>query len=84
MSRDRFEKAAFVAHLEQQKAKLGNASSAGDDDGGTPADAAATTPAAAPAKAGPRKTAELNPARAAAFVDLVHTLVNANEFTYRF
>jgi hypothetical protein len=27
---------------------------------------------------------KLNPARAAAFVDLVHAVANSNEFSYRF
>ena len=90
-SADRYEKAAFVAHLDQQKTKLASAAGAGDDDGGgaAAADAAADGKAAAgkaAAKAGKGKgpQAELSPARATAFVDLVHTLVNANEFTYRF
>ncbi|NRF70585.1 DUF1553 domain-containing protein [Aquincola sp. S2] len=76
---DRFEKAAFIGHLDQQKAQLGSSAGAGDDDGGAPAEASPTPP-----KGAPQKQAALSPARASAFVDLVHTLVNANEFTYRF
>ncbi len=72
---DRYERAAFVSHLDQQQAKLRSSSAAaGDDDGG----------AAAPAGTSAPLKAETRAARATAFVDLVHTLVNANEFTYRF
>jgi hypothetical protein len=80
---DRYEQAALVAHLDQQKTRLGSGSGAGDDDGGAPAPADAAGTAGTP-KPGPRREAGLSPARATAFVDLVHTLVNANEFTYRF
>ena len=66
---DRFEKAALVKYLDQQQAKL-KTSAGSDDDGDDDA------PGAGAAKA--------NPARAAAFVDLVHALANANEFIYRF
>ncbi len=33
---------------------------------------------------GLKDTQSLNPIRAAAFVDLVHVVVNSNDFTYRF
>jgi hypothetical protein len=33
---------------------------------------------------GLKDTRVLNPVRAAAFVDLVHTVANSNEFSYRF
>ncbi|HSW09238.1 DUF1549 and DUF1553 domain-containing protein [Aquabacterium sp.] len=71
---DRFEKAAFVKHLETQQDKLAKAAGDGESD-----DSTSGTPGSG--KAG---KAKLNPARAAAFVDLVHALANANEFTYRF
>ncbi|MCV2355668.1 DUF1549 and DUF1553 domain-containing protein [Paucibacter sp. B2R-40] len=74
-SADRFERASFVKHLETQQEKLAKAQP-GDEEGD---DAAAGGTAAK--KAGANK---LNPARAAAFVDMVHALANANEFTYRF
>ena len=75
---DRYERNAFVAHLDAlaTKRKTTAAGEAPDDGGGIVA-AAAAVPATSPLK-GPSK------ARAAAFVDLVHTLVNTNEFTYRF
>jgi hypothetical protein len=67
-SADRFEKASFLKYLDEQQEKRAKAR-AGDDEDSTVA-----------AKA----DAKLNPARAAAFVDLVHALANANEFNYRF
>lgn len=77
-SPDRYERNAFVAYLEAQAAKRKTvAAGESPDDGGGVAAAAAAVTATAPLK-GPSK------ARAAAFVDLVHTLVNTNEFTYRF
>ena len=33
---------------------------------------------------GPKNSNGIDPHRANAFVDLVHALINANEFTYRF
>jgi hypothetical protein len=69
---DRFEKNAFVKYLEQQEAKQRKAAPADEDEDDAP---------------GARKdgaAAKANPARAAAFVDLVHALANANEFIYRF
>lgn len=75
---DRYERQALLAHLDAQAAKR-KSSTAGEspDDGGGVAAAAGAVSAASPVR-GPSK------ARAAAFVDLVHTLVNTNEFTYRF
>lgn len=75
---DRYERTAFLAYLDQQAAKRRKSAGSGDDtDDGGNATVATAAPTASPAK-GPSK------ARAAAFVDLVHTLVNTNEFTYRF
>ena len=76
---DRYERTAFLSYLDQQAAKRKKSGTGDDsaDDGGV----AATTTAAATTGA-PTKGA--SKARAAAFVDLVHTLVNTNEFTYRF
>lgn len=75
---DRYERNALLAHLDSQAAKR-KTTAAGEapDDGGGLVAAAAAVSATGPLK-GPSK------ARAAAFVDLVHTLVNTNEFTYRF
>jgi hypothetical protein len=33
---------------------------------------------------GAERSKQLNPVRAAAFVDLVHTVANSNDFAYRF
>lgn len=74
---DRFEKAAFVKYLDQQQAKLGKTGGA-TDDGGENGEASDGKGGDKPA------AAKANPARAAAFVDLVHALANANEFIYRF
>ena len=71
---DRFEKAALVKYLDQQQAKLKTNSAGNDEDAGDDAPGGAKAVGAAKA----------NPARAAAFVDLVHALANANEFIYRF
>jgi hypothetical protein len=81
-SPDRYERNALLAHLDAQaaKRKTAGAGELPDDGGGLVAAAAAVT-AASPVK-GPAKGQ--TKARAAAFVDLVHTLVNTNEFTYRF
>jgi hypothetical protein len=74
---DRFERASFVHYLDQQQEKLAKAKpAAGDDE----SDDISSAGGAAKKAKGP----ELNPARAAAFVDLVHALANANEFSYRF
>lgn len=74
---DRFEQASFVQYLDQQQDKLAQAqrSAATDDDD----EGSAGTLAGKKAKG-----ATAHAARAAAFVDLVHALANANEFTYRF
>ena len=76
---DRFDKAAFVAFLDQQKAKSARsgAAGAGDDNDADATSSNAAGPAAADGK-------KLNRARAAAFVALVHAVVNSNEFSYRF
>jgi len=75
---DRYERTAFLSYLDQQAAKRKKADGGDEaaDDGGSTVTAAAAGPGA-PVKG-------QNKARAAAFVDLVHTLVNTNEFTYRF
>lgn len=72
---DRFEKKAFLAYLDKEETRLAKAGD--DDDGGSPLAPEAARP-------GPKKSGGFNPQRANAFVDLVHALVNANEFTYRF
>jgi hypothetical protein len=73
---DRFERVALVEYLDKRQEKLAKASA--DDDAGE-----ATAVVADSAKAQKAKQT-LNPARAAAFVDLVHAVANSNEFSYRF
>jgi hypothetical protein len=68
---DRFEKASLVKYLDQQQAKLHKTAADEEDADDGASDGKASAPKA-------------NPARAAAFVDLVHALANANEFIYRF
>lgn len=77
---DRYERSAFLSYLDTQAAKRRKPDGGDDsaDDGGS----AAPTAAVAATTGSPAKGA--SKARAAAFVDLVHTLVNTNEFTYRF
>ncbi len=70
---DRFEKAALVKYLDERQATLRK--TAGGEDGDD-------TPAAAEGR--PGDASKANGPRAAAFVDLVHALANANEFIYRF
>ena len=75
---DRFERVALVDYLDRQQAKLAKSQAADDEaEGGASADIHAG------AKSG-RKSQKLDPARAAAFVDLVHAVANSNEFIYRF
>lgn len=68
---DRFERAALVDFLNKQHEKL--AKSKVDEEGNP------LPPVQLASFAG-----QESPARAAAFVDLVHAAVNANEFSYRF
>jgi Protein of unknown function (DUF1553)/Protein of unknown function (DUF1549) len=75
-SADRFERVALVEYMDKRQEKLAKAQSADEDAG----DAAAT----ATAGGGKAQKQSLNPARAAAFVDLVHAVANSNEFSYRF
>ena len=70
---DRYERTALVEYL---KTRHESASGAGGEDDGAEDDEAAS---AAPT---PHEQQAL--ARAAAFVDLTHALVNSNEFSYRF
>lgn len=67
-SPDKFERATLLSYLDTQQAKVAKA---GDDDGD----------AASAARAGSKEKA--SPARSAAFVELVHAVVNSNEFLYR-
>jgi hypothetical protein len=75
-SADRFERVALVEYLDKRQEKLAKAQSPDEDTGD-----ASVTAAVGGAKAQKQK---LNPARAAAFVDLVHAVANSNEFSYRF
>ena len=67
-SPDKFERATLLSYLDTQQAKVAKA---GDDDGD----------AVGAARAGSKEKA--SPARSAAFVELVHAVVNSNEFLYR-
>jgi Protein of unknown function (DUF1553)/Protein of unknown function (DUF1549) len=95
---DRFEKAALLAYLEKQQQdrtkrdKVDSIRVAFNDPGdglprareatsGRQADAA-VAPTSAPTAKDPKAVEKQ--ARAVAFVDLVHTVANSNEFTYRF
>jgi hypothetical protein len=70
---DRFERVALVEYLSRRQEKLAKAQPGDEEAGDTPA-----------AAAGAGKGQRLSSARAAAFVDLVHAVVNSNEFSYRF
>jgi len=80
-SADRYEKAVFVQTLAKQQEKLKSGDAGGDDDED---DAKGSDAKAGKAAKGRKAEPALNPARAAAFVDLVHAVANSNEFTYRF
>jgi hypothetical protein len=74
---DRYERVALVDYLDRQQEKLAKSQGADDD----AADGSAEGHAGAQSGA---KNQKLSPARAAAFVDLVHAVANSNEFIYRF
>jgi hypothetical protein len=74
---DRFERVALVEYLDKRQEKLAKSQSQSADD--DPADAAATVAGSAKGQ-----KQSVSPARAAAFVDLVHAVANSNEFSYRF
>jgi len=74
-SADRYERVALVEYLDKRQEKLAKSSGSDDDSSG---DSNATAGGARVQKH------QLNPARAAAFVDLVHAVANSNEFSYRF
>jgi hypothetical protein len=75
-SADRFERVALVEYLDKRQEKLAKAQSLDEDTGDSP-----VTAAVGSAKVHKQ---DLSPARAAAFVDLVHAVANSNEFSYRF
>ncbi|SHN39618.1 hypothetical protein [Rhizobacter sp. OV335] len=77
-SADRYEQAVFVQTLAKQQDKLKSTAAGADDEDD---DAKGSE---AKAVKGKKAEPSLNPARAAAFVDLVHAVANSNEFTYRF
>jgi len=72
---DRYERVALIEYIDQRREKLAKAAAAqsGEEDS---VDSAAAS--------GSRSKEKLGPARAAAFVDLVHAVANSNEFSYRF
>jgi hypothetical protein len=91
---DRFEQAALVEFIDKQKAKETRWATAPNPNydpvalaaAAAAANAAANAPPPDDAAAGDGGTAKNDPeaAHAAAFVDLVHALANANDFLYRF
>jgi hypothetical protein len=80
---DRFERVALVDYLDRQQEKLAKSQGDEDADGGAAIVGGAHAGPRADSK-GDHKTQRLSPARAAAFVDLVHAVANSNEFIYRF
>ena len=71
---DKYERVALVEYLGRQQEKVAKSrAAAGDDEDESAGDAAKA-----------RKDGKVSPARAAAFVDLVHAAINSNEFSYRF
>lgn len=68
---DKFERLALVAHLDSQYDKLTQAGPGDDSEGAIPFKTE-------------DETAKSKRERDAAFVDLVHAVVNSNEFSYRF
>jgi Protein of unknown function (DUF1553)/Protein of unknown function (DUF1549) len=77
---DRYERVALVEYLDKRQAKLAKATQGADDDTGTGIE----TNAGAVGDQERAQKQKLNPARAAAFVDVVHAVANSNEFSYRF
>ena len=71
---DHFERVALYDYMNRRQERLAK-SQQSDEDGDDRAGAA---------KSAARDGSQLNPARAAAFVDLVHAVANSNEFSYRF
>ncbi len=71
---DRFERAALIEYLGAQQQKLAASSAEADGD----------SKSAAVTLLDEKQAQKLSPARAAAFVDLVHAVANSNEFSYRF
>jgi len=71
---DRFERVALVEFLDKRQERLAKSSRSDDDGADGPL----------PAPGGEHGVSKLSPARAAAFVDLVHAVANSNEFSYRF
>jgi hypothetical protein len=78
---DRYERVALVQYLDKRQEKLAKTASADDD---TTAAGPAETESLRDSDKVKKEKQKLNPARAAAFVDLVHAVANSNEFSYRF
>jgi hypothetical protein len=84
---DRYERVALVQYLDKRQEKFAKAGVVDDDIAGVAAGAGAAQANAASladSEKVKKEKAKLNPARAAAFVDLVHAVANSNEFSYRF
>ena len=67
-SPDKFERATLLSYLDTQQGKTAKAASDDEGEGAGRAAGSAT---------------KASPARSAAFVELVHAVVNSNEFLYR-
>jgi hypothetical protein len=84
---DRYERVALVQYLDKRQEKFAKAGTVDDDVAGVAAGAGAAEANAASladSEKVKKEKEKLNPARAAAFVDLVHAVANSNEFSYRF
>ena len=84
---DRYERVALVQYLDKRQEKFAKAGTVDDDIAGVAAGAGAAQANAASladSEKVKKEKEKLNPARAAAFVDLVHAVANSNEFSYRF
>ena len=82
---DRYERVALVQYLDKRREKFAEAVDdhvAGEAAGAGAAEASAAL--LADSEKVKKEKEKLNPARAAAFVDLVHAVANSNEFSYRF
>jgi hypothetical protein len=84
---DRYERVALVQYLDKRQEKFTKAGSVDDDVAGVAAGAGAAeanSASLADSEKVKKEKEKLDPARAAAFVDLVHAVANSNEFSYRF
>jgi hypothetical protein len=80
---DRYERVALVQYLDERQEKA-KAQPGDDDPTGVGAVGGEAIAALSDSEKVKKEKEKLNPARAAAFVDLVHAVANSNEFSYRF